>query len=96
MALSYKELHRDIRFDLTYSRYKLMARHQRSKQQSRGSRVGGETVSGLLYAEDFVSISETPDGLQKTSEEGTTNRVHYEVENGGEREDVRSCCMCRI
>ena len=26
---------------------------------------GGDTVSGLMFADDFVGISETPEGLQK-------------------------------
>ena len=29
--------------------------------------VGEGTVSGLIFAEDFVGISETPQGLQKQS-----------------------------
>ena len=30
--------------------------------------MGEDTVSGLMFAEDFVGISETPEGLQKQIE----------------------------
>ena len=39
-----------------------------------GVTVGGDAVSGLMFANDFVGISETPEGLQKQIREGT--RVH--------------------
>ena len=35
--------------------------------------MGEDTVSGLMFADDFVGISETPEGMQK-QREGT--RVH--------------------
>ena len=31
-------------------------------------KVGGDTVSGLMFADDFVGLAETPDGLQKQIE----------------------------
>ena len=34
-----------------------------------GVTVGEDTVSGLMFADDFVGISETPEGLQKQIEE---------------------------
>ena len=33
-----------------------------------GVMVGGDTVSRLMFADDFVGISETPEGLQKQIE----------------------------
>ena len=39
----------------------------------RGVTVGEDTVSGLMFADDFVGISETPEGLQKQ----TDNAVEY-------------------
>ena len=30
--------------------------------------MGEDTVSGLMFADDFVGISETPEGLQKQIE----------------------------
>ena len=33
-----------------------------------GATVGEDTVSGLMFAEDFVGISETPERLQKQRE----------------------------
>ena len=37
-----------------------------------GVTMGGDTVSGLMFADDFVRISETPEGLQKTDRKGTS------------------------
>ena len=33
-----------------------------------GVTMGEDTVSGLMFADDFVGISETPEGLQKKIE----------------------------
>ena len=33
-----------------------------------GVAVGEDTVSGLMFADDFVGISGTPEGLQKQTE----------------------------
>ena len=33
-----------------------------------GDTMGGDTVSGLIFADDFVGISETPEGLKKQIE----------------------------
>ena len=33
-----------------------------------GVTVGVDTVSGMMFADDFVGISETPEGLQKQIE----------------------------
>ena len=56
--------------------------------------MGEDTVSGLMFADDFVGISETPEGLQLfTNREGTINRVHKEMESDSEREKMRSSCM---
>ena len=61
------ELHRDVRCHLTYSRClvhinDLIVAVEASRQ---GVTVGEGTVSGLMFADDFVGISETPEGLQK-------------------------------
>ena len=34
-----------------------------------GVTMGEDTVSGLIFADDFVGILETPEGLQKQTEE---------------------------
>ena len=37
--------------------------------------VGEDTVSGLMFADGFVGISQTPEGLQKQIEKALS-RVH--------------------
>ena len=62
----YKESHRGVRYHPIYSKYILImiVAVEAAKQ---GVTVG-ETVSGLVFADDFVGISETPEGLQKQIE----------------------------
>ena len=43
-----------------------------------GVAVGEDTVSGLMFAADFVGLSETPEGLQKPIEKA----LEY-ARNGG-------------
>ena len=40
-----------------------------------GVTAGGDTVSGLLYADDLAGVSETPGGLQKQIN-GESARIH--------------------
>ena len=60
-----------------------------------GVTVGGDKVTGLMFADDFEGVSETPEGLQKEIELGTINinRVHTENESDSERNKVRSSSM---
>ena len=69
-----------------------------------GVTMGEETVSGLMFADDFVAISvTTTEGLQLltirvleiclSNREGTINRVRKEMESDSEREKMRSSCM---
>ena len=51
-----------------------------------GVTVGKDTVSGLKSADDFVGISETPEGLQKQIEKALE-------ESDSERKKVCSSCM---
>ena len=53
--------------------------------------MGEDTVSGLMSADDFVGISETPEGLQKQNREGA--RIHQEMKGDGERKEVCSTYM---
>ena len=66
MLIFYKESHRGVRYHPIYSKYILImiVAVEAAKQ---GVTVG-ETVSGLVFADDFVGISETPEGLQKQIE----------------------------
>ena len=63
----YKERHRDVRYHThlfkVYIDDKIAV--EAAKQ---GVTVGEDTVSGLMYANDFVGISETPERLQKQIE----------------------------
>ena len=44
------------------------------KAAKQGVTIGEDTVSGFMFADDFVGISETPKGLQEQIRERT--RVH--------------------
>ena len=63
----YKELHRDVRCHPPYSRYiyiyinDLIVAAEAARQDVT---VGEDTVSGLMFADVFVGISQTPEGLQ--------------------------------
>ena len=41
-----------------------------------GVMVGEDTVSGLMFADGFVGMSKTPEGLPKQIEKTLLNRVH--------------------
>ena len=56
-----------------------------------GVTVEEETVWGLVFADDFVAISETPEGLQKQIEK--TLEYTRKMESDRERKKVRSSCM---
>ena len=70
MLIFYKELYRDVRCHLTYSIYiyiiiyinDLIVAVEAARQ---GVTVGEDTVSGLMFDDVFVGISETPEGLPK-------------------------------
>ena len=51
----------------------------------KGVTVGEDTVSGLVFVDDFVGISATPEGLNREDA-----RIHYEKEGDGERQEIRS------
>ena len=42
------------------------------KAAKEGVTMGEDTVSRLMFADDVVGISETPEGLQKTDRKGTS------------------------
>ena len=54
MRIFYEELHRDVL-------HLLIVAGEAAKQ---GVTVGKCTVSGLMFADDFVGTSETPEGLK--------------------------------
>ena len=53
-----------------------------------GITVGEDTVSGLMFADDFVGISETPEGLEKQIDKA----LEY-TRKWSERNKVCSSCM---
>ena len=69
MLIFHKELQRDVRCHPTYSRYiyinDLMVAVEAAMK---GVTVGEDTVSGLMFSDDFAEIPETPEGLQKQIE----------------------------
>ena len=79
MLIFCKELYRDVPYHPIYSRHQvyindLIVAAEAAEQEVA---VGNLTVSGLKFADDFVGISETPEGLQKQREkvvEYTTQR----------------------
>ena len=63
MLIFYKELHRDVHYHPNVIKvYNNDIAVEATKQ---GVTMGEDTVSGLMFADDFVGISETPEGLQK-------------------------------
>ena len=54
-----------------------------------GVTVGEDMVSGLMLADDFVGMCETPEGLQQH----ILKALHLEVESDSERKEVRGSCM---
>ena len=56
-----------------------------------GVTVGKNTVSGLMFADDFVGISEALEGLQNQIEKAT--RIYQKMESDSERKKVRGSCM---
>ena len=65
MLIFYQESHRDVH--LSPNLFKVYLNdtwYDISSQNSKaGSHGGGDTVSGLMFADDFVGISEAPEGL---------------------------------
>ena len=63
MLISYKELHRDVRYHLKYSRYLvyinalIVVAVEAARQRVT---VGGDTVSGLMLTDDFVGYQKHP------------------------------------
>ena len=68
MLIFYKELHRDVHYHPTYSRYIYINDMIAVVAAKQGFTMGEDTVSGLMFADDFGRISETPRGLKKQIE----------------------------
>ena len=56
-----------------------------------GVTVGEDTVSGVMFADDFVGIPETPEGLQKQIEKALENTRKWRVTANVKK--VCSSCM---
>ena len=61
-------MHRDDNYHPIYSRYIYNDMILAVVAAKQGFTMGEDTVSGLMFADDFVGISETPEGLQKQIE----------------------------
>ena len=64
MLIFYEELHRDV---LSPNLFKLCINDMivADEAAKQGVTMGEDTVSGLMLADDFEGMSETPEGLQK-------------------------------
>ena len=78
MLISHKELHRDVRCHLTYSRYYILVYindlMEAVEAAEQGVTAGEDTASGLLFADDFVGLSETTRRGAETKRKGA--RIH--------------------
>ena len=59
-----------------------------------GVNVGEDTISGLMFAHDFVGTAETPDGLQKQIEKALEYTRKWIV-TANKRKQKRDTCMRR-
>ena len=64
----YKGLHRDEMLSPNLSKAYINDLTVAVEAARQGVTVGEDTVSGLMFADDLVGISETPEGLQKQIE----------------------------
>ena len=53
--------------------------------------MGEDTVSGLIFADDFVGISETPEGLQKQIEKALEYTRKWRVTANLKKREVVVC-----
>ena len=58
-----------------------------------GVTVGEDTVSGLMFADDFVGISETPEGLQKQIENALECTRKWRVTANVKKYAVPGSCL---
>ena len=52
----------------------------------KGVTEGEDTASGLVFVDDFVGISETPELILETDKRLHYYRIHQEMEGDGERQ----------
>ena len=78
MLIFYKESHRDVRLSPNLFKIYVNGMIVAAEAVIQGVTVGEDTVSGLMFAADFVGLSETPEGLQKPIEKA----LEY-ARNGG-------------
>ena len=65
MLVLYKELHRDCTLSPNFFEVQINGMIVAVKAAKQGVTMGEDTVSGLMLADDFVGISETPQALQE-------------------------------
>ena len=56
--------------------------------------MGEVSVSGLMSVDDFVGISETPEGLHKQMEKALEYTSAWYMESGSEREKIITTSSC--
>ena len=73
----YKELHRDVLLSPNLFKVYIDDMIVGVEAAKQVVTMGEDTVSGLMFADDFVGISETPEGLRKQIK-------HYSTLGNGE------------
>ena len=79
MLILYMESHRYVRYHSIYSRYIFTTMIVDVEAAKQGVMVGEDTVSGLTFADDFVGISETPQGLLKQKEKALEYTIKWRL-----------------
>ena len=85
MLILRKELHRDVRYHPIVSGYKMNDLIVAVEAAEQGATAGEDTVSGLMLADDFIGISETPEGLQKQIEKALEYTRKWRVAANGNK-----------
>ena len=90
MLIFSKELHRDVHYRPIYSRYiyDMIVAVEAARQ---GVTMGEDTVSGSMFADDFVGMSETPKGWQKQIEKALEYTRRWRV-----TANVKKCAVVLV
>ena len=87
-------MHKGVRYHPLCSRYLFYDIIRVIEAAKQGVNVGEDTISGLMFAHDFVGIAETPDGLQKQIEKALEYTRKWIV-TANKRKQKRDTCMRR-
>ena len=91
MLIFYKELHRDVQLSPNLFQVYIDDMIVAVEAAKQGVTMGEDTVSGLMFADDFVGISETPEGVQKQIENALEYTRKWRV-----TANVEKCAVCIV